>query len=91
MAYIVKPLVTEKMTSLTDKQNKFGFVVRPEANKLQIKDAVEKLFNVKVQGVNTLNIKPKNKRFRMSMYKTSAIKKAIVKLKAGESITAYEG
>ena len=37
MAYIVKPLVTEKMTSLTDKHNKFGFIVRPEANKLQIK------------------------------------------------------
>ena len=62
------------------------------ANKLQIKEAVEKIIQCKkFKVVNTLNIKPKNKRFRMSMYKTSAIKKAIVKLKAGESITAYEG
>ena len=51
----------------------------------------EKLFNVKVESVNTLNIKPKAKRFRMSMYKTSALKKAMVKLKDGEKIAAYEG
>ena len=50
-----------------------------------------KIFNVKVKGVNTLNIKPKSERFRMSMYKTPAIKKAIVKLKDGETISAYEG
>ena len=49
------------------------------------------MFNVKVESVNTLNIKPKAKRFRMSIYKTSAIKKAIVKLRAGEKIAAYEG
>ena len=41
MAYIVKPLVSEKMTNITDKENKFGFIVRPEANKLQIKAEVE--------------------------------------------------
>ena len=87
---IKKPVInTEKARTLLD--NEYVFIVDKRANKLQIKDAVEKLFNVKVQGVNTLNIKPKNKRFRMSMYKTAAIKKAIVKLKAGESITAYEG
>ena len=88
---IKKPVInTEKARTLLE-NNEYVFIVDRRANKLQIKDAVEKLFNVKVEGVNTLNIKSKNKRFRMSMYKTSAIKKAIVKLKAGESITAYEG
>ena len=88
---IKRPVATEKARNLANENNEYVFIVDKRANKLQIKEAVEKLFNVKVQGVNTLNIKPKNKRFRMSMYKTSAIKKAIVKLKAGESITAYEG
>ena len=88
---IKKPVInTEKARNLLE-NNEYVFIVDRRANKLQIKDAVEKLFNVKVQGVNTLNIKSKNKRFRMSMYKTSAIKKAIVKLKDGESIAAYEG
>ena len=54
MAYIVKPLVTEKMTKITDKQpNRYGFVVRPEANKLEIRKEVEALYNVTVVAVNT--------------------------------------
>ena len=55
MAYIIKPLVTEKMTKITDKKsNCYGFIVRPEANKLQIKAEVESLYNVNVVNVNTL-------------------------------------
>ena len=88
---IKKPVVTEKTELLRKEYNKYTFEVHPKANKIEIKKAVETIFNVKVEGVNTLNIKPKNKRFRMSMYKTAAIKKAVVKLKDGESITAYEG
>ena len=54
MAFIIKPLVTEKMTKITDKRpNRFGFIVRPEANKLQIKAEVESLYNVTVVDVNT--------------------------------------
>lgn len=54
MAFIIKPLVTEKMTKITDKQpNRYGFVVRPEADKLQIKKEVESLYNVTVVDVNT--------------------------------------
>ena len=88
---IKKPVInTEKARNLLE-NNEYVFIVDRRAKKLQIKDSVEKLFKEKVQGVNTLNIKPKNKRFRMSMYKTAAIKKAIVKLKDGESIAAYEG
>ncbi len=54
MAFIIKPLVTEKMTKITEKQeNRYGFIVRPEANKLQIKKEVEGLYNVTVVDVNT--------------------------------------
>ena len=61
MAYIIKPLVTEKMTGITDKLNQFGFIVRPEANKLQIKAEVEALYNVNVVSVNTVRYAGKNK------------------------------
>ena len=55
MAFIIKPLVTEKMTKITDKwPNRYGFIVRPEANKLQIKKEVESLYNVTVEDVNTM-------------------------------------
>ena len=88
---IKKPVLnTEKARNLFE-NNEYVFIVDRRANKIQIKEAVEKLFNVKVESVNTLNIKPKAKRFRMSVYKTSAIKKAMVKLKKGETIVAYEG
>ena len=54
MAFIIKPLVTEKMTKITEKKpNRYGFVVRPEANKLQIKAEVESLYHVSVVDVNT--------------------------------------
>ena len=54
MGIIIKPLVTEKMTAITDKLNRFGFIVRPEANKLEIKSEVEALYNVTVVDVNTV-------------------------------------
>ena len=55
MGIIIKPLVTEKMTAITDKtNNRFGFIVRPEANKLEIKKEVEALYNVTVVDVNTM-------------------------------------
>ena len=61
MGIIIKPLVTEKMTAITDKLNRFGFVVRPDANKLEIKKEVEALYNVTVVDVNTLRYSGKNK------------------------------
>ncbi|RRD38114.1 50S ribosomal protein L23 [Leptotrichia sp. OH3620_COT-345] len=87
---IKKPVVNTEKARILMEKNEYVFIVDRRANKLQIREAVEKLFNVKVAGVNTLNIKPKMERFRMSMYKTSAIKKAIVKLQDGEKIAAYE-
>ena len=61
MGIIVKPLVTEKMTAITEKLNRFGFVVRPEANKLEIKKEIETLYNVTVVSVNTMKYAGKNK------------------------------
>lgn len=93
MAYIIKPLVTEKMTNITEKQNKFGFVVRPDANKLEIKAEVEARYNVNVVSVNTMRYAGKNKsrytRAGLLRGRTNAYKKAIVTLKEGETIDFY--
>ena len=70
MGYIIKPLVTEKMTAITEKQNKFGFIVRPEANKLEIRKEVEALYNVTVVAVNTCRYAGKSK----SRYTKSGLK-----------------
>ncbi len=77
---ILKPVITEKsMNAMTEK--KYTFLVHPEANKIQVKEAVEKMFpGTKVEKVNTMNIGGKTKRRGMTYGKTSKTKKAIVKL-----------
>ena len=93
MGIIVKPLVTEKMTAITEKTNRFGFIVRPEANKLEIKKEFEALYNVTVVEVNTMRYAGKNKsRYTRSGIingRTNAFKKAIVTLKEGDTIDFY--
>ena len=93
MGIIVKPLVTEKMTAITEKLNRFGFIVRPEANKSEIKKEVEALYNVTVVEVNTMRYAGKNKsRYTRSGIingRTNAYKKAIVTLKEGDTIDFY--
>ena len=93
MGIIVKPLVTEKMTTITEKTNRFGFIVRPEANKLEIKKEVEALYNVTVVEVNTMRYAGKNKsrytRSGLINGRTNAFKKAIVTLKEGDTIDFY--
>ena len=94
MAVIIKPLVTEKMTAMTEKMpNRFGFIVRPDANKLEIKKEVEALYNVKVVDVNTMKYQGKSKRryTRSGLLtgRTNAYKKAIVTLKDGDTIDFY--
>ncbi len=94
MGIIIKPLVTEKMTAITDKvNNRFGFIVRPQANKLEIKKEVEALYNVTVVGVNTARYagKKKSRYTRTGIIKgrTNAFKKAIVTLKEGDTIDFY--
>jgi large subunit ribosomal protein L23 len=93
MGIIIKPLVTEKMISLTDKLNRFGFVVRPDANKLEIKREVEALYNVTVVSVNTVKYAGKSKsrytKAGLINGRTNAYKKAIVALKEGDTIDFY--
>ena len=93
MAYIVKPLVTEQMTGITEKHNQFGFIVRPEANKLQIKAEVEALYGVTVKSVNTMIYAGKSKtrytKAGLLKGRTNAFKKAIVTLNEGETIDFY--
>ncbi len=88
MEIIIKPIVTEKQTAITAKfPNRFAFKVAPAANKIQIKNAIESMYNVKVDKVNTMNYSGKRKgRYTKSGYiagKTAAFKKAIVTLKEG--------
>lgn len=80
---IRKPLITEKTELLRREHNKYTFEVKRKANKIEIKKAVEEIFNVKVAEVATVNIKPVTKRHGMKLYKTQAKKKAIVKLASG--------
>jgi len=87
---ILCPSITEKST-LVSEHNQVVFNVRRSATKPQIQEAVEKLFNVKVKAVNTLNRKGKKKRFRGVMGKRSDIKKAIVTLVEGQSIDVTTG
>ncbi|MBX9930629.1 MAG: 50S ribosomal protein L23 [Methylobacterium sp.] len=87
---IVSPVITEKATNLTE-QNKVVFRVAPKATKPQIKEAVEKLFDVKVVGVNTLVTKGKKKIFRGLRGQRSDVKKAIVTLAEGETIDVTTG
>ena len=94
MGIIIKPIVTEKQTAITDKfPNRYGFRVSPEPNKLEIKKAVEEMYGVTVESVNTMNYAGKKKsRYTKSGIingKTSAFKKAIVTLKEGETIDFF--
>ncbi|SHG74240.1 LSU ribosomal protein L23P [Thermosyntropha lipolytica DSM 11003] len=87
---IIKPVVTEKsMELLAD--NKYTFIVDKKANKTEIKNAVEKIFNVRVEKVRTMNVKGKTKRMGRFEGKTPDRKKAIVTLKPGHKIRLFEG
>ena len=83
---IKAPIITEKSADLVQNQNTITFSVDVKANKTQIKQAIEKIFNVEVESVNTINVKPKKKRVGRYVGKTNKVKKAIVKLKEGSSI-----
>ena len=83
---IKAPIVTEKSARLAQEGNTITFSVDTKANKTEIKQAVEKLFNVKVESVNTVNVRPKKKRVGRYVGKTNKVKKAIVKLSEGSSI-----
>ena len=93
MKVIIKPIVTEKQTIQSEKYNRYGFLVAKEANKLQIKKAVEEMYNVTVENVNTLVTPGKSKtRYTKSGIiegRVSSAKKAMVTLKDGDTIDFY--
>ena len=86
MDIIIAPVITEKSENLKNTNNVYVFKVAKDANKLQIKDAIESTFKVKVVSVNTLNTKPKKKRVGKYSGFRKTYKKAIVKLADGSSI-----
>ncbi len=87
---IIRPVVTEKTMNLLV-EDKYTFIVDKKANKTEIKNAIESIFNVKVDKVYTMNIKGKPKRMGRSVGRTPNRKKAIVALKPGQKIPLFEG
>ncbi len=84
------PIITEKTMGLKENFNKYTFRVAKEANKIEIKNAVEEIFKVKVLSVNTINVLPKRARVGQHVGFKPAYKKAIVKLAEGNKIDAFE-
>ena len=93
MEIIKKPIVTEKLTGQAEKMNRYGFIVDKGANKLQIKKAVENLYNVTVVNVNTMlyggKVKSRFTKGGVQLGKTSSAKHAVVTLKDGDTIDFY--
>ena len=93
MNILIKPVITEKMTDESEKFNRFGFIVDRKANKLEIKDAVEKMYGVSVEKVRTMvypgKAKSRNTKGGVISGRTNSYKKAIVDVAEGESIDFY--
>lgn len=93
MEIIIKPIITEKMTSLGEKFNRYGFIVVKSANKTEIKNAIEQMYGVKVDRVNTQQyvgkVKTRNTTRGLAIGRVNRSKKAVVTLKKGEVIDFY--
>lgn len=93
MNIIIKPVITEKMTAMGEKLNRYGFIVDKKANKLQIIAAVKELYGVEVAAVNTMNysgkLKSRYTKTGIISGRTKAVKKAIVTLAEGETIDFF--
>jgi large subunit ribosomal protein L23 len=87
---LLAPVISEKSYGLLD-QNKYTFIVHPDSNKTEIKIAVEKVFNVKVERVNTINRQGKRKRTKQGFGKRKDTKRAVVSLAAGDRIEIFGG
>jgi large subunit ribosomal protein L23 len=86
---IIRPVVSEKSYALIE-ENSYTFIVRPDANKIQIRQAVEEIWGVKVVGVNTINRKGKVKLNRLTKGKRANTRRAVVKLAEGDKIELFE-
>ena len=93
MSIIIKPIISEKANYLTDLRGAYSFLVNPEANKIQVKNAIEVLYGVKVSDVRTMIYAPKvsskNTKKGLQIGKTNKLKKAIVSLAEGEVIDIF--
>ena len=93
MEILLKPIITEKMTGQSEKLNRYGFIVSRDANKIQIKKAVESLYNVSVESVNTMRYSGKTKsrytKTGMVHGQENAFKKAVITLIDGDTIDFY--
>jgi large subunit ribosomal protein L23 len=93
METLKKPLLTEKVAQLTEKLNRYAFIVDPRANKIQIKEAIEKMYGVNITDVNTMRyvgkLKSRNTKSGIVQGRVATYKKAIITLKAGEIIDFY--
>ncbi|WP_086476048.1 MULTISPECIES: 50S ribosomal protein L23 [Arenibacter] len=93
MSVLIKPIITEKMTAESELNNRYGFLVDPRVNKIQIKEAVEATYGVSVEKVRTMNYGPSRKsrytKTGVQHGKTNAYKKAIVDLAEGDIIDFY--
>ena len=86
---IIRPIVSEKSFDIMEEQNRYTFEVAKTATKPQIADAIEAIFEVKVLKVNVMNVSGKPRRVRQALGKTRSWKKAIVSLKAGDTIEIF--
>ena len=86
---IIRPIITEKSMRYMDEDNKVTFEVAKGTNKIEVALAVEHIFGVDVEKVNIMNVKPKKKRVGRYVGKTKAVRKAIVKIKAGQDIDLF--
>ena len=87
---IIAPIVTEKTMKLLQEENKITLKVKKDANKIEIKNAFEAIFNVHVEKINVINVRPQAKRVGRYTGKVSGYKKAIVKLAAGEALDLFK-
>ena len=87
---VLKPLLTEKMEFLKDDSGKYAFVIHKDANKIEVKKAIESVYNVTVTKVAVMNMRAKKRRMGWVSGKRSSWKKAIVTLKEGDSIEYFE-
>ena len=86
---IIRPIITEKSMRYMDEDNKVTFEVAKGTNKIEVARAVEHIFGVDVEKANIMNVKPKKKRVGRYVGKTKAVRKAIVKIKAGQDIDLF--
>jgi large subunit ribosomal protein L23 len=87
---IIRPIITEKSMRQNSEDNKITFEVAKDANRTAVAQAIQEIYNIKPEKVNIVNVRPKTKRMGRYVGKTSAVRKAVVKLPEGQDITLFD-